>query len=102
MARANRKCFLCGNEYRYCPTCSEDRDKPSWYGMFCSEACKELNTILSENNFGRLSDEDASEKIKRMKLPAITIKENRARIDELLAVRRKPAKRFRPEAEFSE
>lgn len=102
MAKANRTCFICGNGYHYCPTCSEDRDKPSWYNMFCSEECKDINYILSENNFKRLSNEDAGELLKQIKMPKITIEENRKRVEELLAIKRKPVKKVKPETYISE
>ena len=101
MAKENRTCFLCGNGYHYCPNCSADRDKPSWYNMFCSEECHEINHILCENNFKRLSDEDAGEQLKKIKIPPIVIVENRERIDNLLAIRRKVTKK-KPEPHISE
>ena len=102
MAKENRKCFLCGKGYHYCPNCAADRDKPSWYNMFCSEECHELNDILCANNFKRLSDEDACEKIKNIKVPRIAIEENRKKIEELLSVRKKAAKKVKPEPHISE
>ena len=43
MARKiNRKCCVCGNEYTYCPSCGEDRDKQTWMNSFCSENCKQI------------------------------------------------------------
>ena len=43
MARKiNKKCCVCGNEYTYCPSCGEDRDKPTWMNSFCSENCKQI------------------------------------------------------------
>lgn len=97
MAKANRKCFLCGNDYHYCPTCSADRGKPSWYNMFCSQVCKDLNDILVENTFERLSNEDAGEKLRGIELPEIKIEENKVRIDELLAAKKKPIKKSKNE-----
>lgn len=38
----NRICVCCSTEYRYCNSCSEDKTKPSWYSIYCSENCKKL------------------------------------------------------------
>ena len=37
-----RKCIVCGEAYSYCPRCGEDLNKPSWYGIFCSDNCREI------------------------------------------------------------
>lgn len=43
MAKANRKCVVCGEEYFYCSTnCTESKGKPSWMMSFCSENCKKV------------------------------------------------------------
>ena len=91
MANNNRTCYLCGRAYSYCPNCEADRDKPSWYDMWCSETCKEINAILQNNNFGRLTDEAAAEKLSKIELPDIQIRENAVRISKLLAERKKAA-----------
>ena len=89
MARSNRTCFICGKSYRYCPTCAEDRNKPGWYNMFCSEVCNELNHILTENNFGRINDEDAGEMLGKLQLPEFEHVDTKQKIDELMAVKKK-------------
>lgn len=96
MARANRICYMCNKSYHYCPTCAEDRNKPSWYNMFCSEVCKDLNDILSENNFGRISNEDASELLKKICIPEIDNPDNKRKIEELLTYKKKPVKKVKP------
>ena len=37
-----RTCFCCGKEYRYCPNCDADKNKPSWYFIFDSENCRTI------------------------------------------------------------
>lgn len=55
----NRTCFCCGNKYSYCPSCANDASKPSWYLMFCNEECKDVNTILSQLTYKKISTKDA-------------------------------------------
>lgn len=52
MARRNRECYLCGQDYKYCPTCSQDKNKPSWMSEFHSENCKNIFQICTEFNLG--------------------------------------------------
>ena len=61
-----RTCFICGNDYDYCPTCDRDRLKPSWYALFCCDSCHELNSVLSANTSGRLSLAEAQMKLKQL------------------------------------
>ena len=37
-----RSCLLCGKEYKFCPTCGEDRYAPVWKNTFCSEDCSRI------------------------------------------------------------
>lgn len=62
----NRTCFICGNKYDYCPTCDRDRLKPSWYALFCSNTCYEINKILSQNTVGKLSILEAQKELKNI------------------------------------
>lgn len=55
----NRTCFCCGNKYSYCPSCANDVNKPSWYLMFCSEECKEVNATLSQYTYKKINIKDA-------------------------------------------
>lgn len=82
----NRTCFICGNKYSYCPSCERDKMKPSWYSLFCGDICKEINSILSANTAKKMSDKEASEKIKNINASKMSIKNDlvKSRIDELL------------------
>ena len=42
MARRQRTCYLCGDKYEYCPTCTQDKFKPTWMVEFHSENCKNI------------------------------------------------------------
>lgn len=37
MRKINRKCVICGKDYSYCVSCSEDMNKPTWMTSFCCE-----------------------------------------------------------------
>ncbi len=54
-----RKCVLCGNEYEYCPNCTKDRNKPTWYKLFDCENCHGIFNALNDYNFNLITKEDA-------------------------------------------
>lgn len=70
---ANRTCYLCGKKYSYCNTCNSDAHKPSWYAMWDSEECKELDDILVRHTMNKLSTEEARKAIKEKKLENVKI-----------------------------
>lgn len=59
MGRRTRECLLCGTKYEYCPTCSQDRMKPTWMSEFHSESCKNIFNICTSFNLQLLSKEEA-------------------------------------------
>ena len=61
MARRDRQCYLCGQHYKYCPTCSEDRMKPAFMAEFHSENCKHIFEICTNFNLGLKSKLEAQE-----------------------------------------
>lgn len=71
MSKNNRVCFLCGQNYHYCPTCYPDTNKPSWYAMWCSEECKKLDNILAAHTMKHITTKEAKEKIEELKLKDI-------------------------------
>ena len=52
MAVRTRECYLCGEKYNYCSTCSQDRLKPAWMVDFHSESCKNIFQICTDFNLG--------------------------------------------------
>ena len=66
MAKANRTCFFCGRGYNYCPTCRDDIKKPSWYSIWCSEQCKNLDNIVAAHRGGKITTEEAQKRIKEL------------------------------------
>ena len=61
MARRQRKCYLCGESYKYCSTCSQDRVKPAWMSEFHSESCMRIFDICTRYNMGLMSQVEAQE-----------------------------------------
>lgn len=52
MAKRDRRCVVCGGKYQYCPTCSQDRNKPLWMNEFDTESCKDIFQICTDFNVG--------------------------------------------------
>lgn len=64
MGRRNRECYLCGKDYQYCSTCSQDRMKPVWMSEFHSENCKNIFNICTRFNMGMMSKTEAQTALK--------------------------------------
>ena len=64
MARRQRECYLCGHDYKYCSSCSQDRMKPAWMAEFHSESCKNIFDICTRFNMGLMSKNEAQEALK--------------------------------------
>lgn len=61
MARKQRECYLCGTNYEYCPTCSQDKMKPAYMAEFHSENCKNIFDICTRFNMNLMSKIEAQE-----------------------------------------
>lgn len=59
MARRQRECYLCGKNYEFCGSCSQDRMKPSWMAEFHSESCKNIFDICTRFNLKMMSKTEA-------------------------------------------
>ena len=59
MGRRNRECYLCGQKYEYCPSCSQDQLKPAWMAEFHNIDCKNIFDICTRFNMSLLTKEDA-------------------------------------------
>ena len=68
MGRRDRSCICCQARYQYCPTCGNDRMKPTWMAEFCEESCKELWTVATKFNMQMLTKEEAKEAISALEL----------------------------------
>lgn len=65
MGRKSRECYLCKESYKYCPTCSNDRVKPSWMAEFHSENCKDIFDICTRFNMELFTKEEAKSAIEK-------------------------------------
>lgn len=61
MGRRSRSCYLCGTDYQYCPTCSQDRMKPAWMAEFHEENCKNIFDICTRFNMKLMSKLEAQD-----------------------------------------
>ena len=68
MGKRNRECYLCGADYQYCPTCSQDRMKPSWMAEFHDENCKNIFDICTRFNMGLMSKAEAMDALEKCDL----------------------------------
>ena len=59
MANLNRTCCLCGIKYSYCPSCTTDRNKPSWMTVFCSENCRNIYNTTTKYGMNKISVDEA-------------------------------------------
>lgn len=60
-----RKCNICGREYRYCPRCDEFKDMPTWMLEFDDENCRKIYyDIVNPFAFKHISKAEASERLK--------------------------------------
>ena len=59
MGKRSRECYLCGEKYNFCPTCSQDRMKPAWMAEFHSENCKNIFDICTRFNMQLMSKTEA-------------------------------------------
>lgn len=57
----NRTCYLCGRDYQYCPSCTEDRYRPAFMSAYCSQDCADIFDICTRYNMGVVTKEDAKE-----------------------------------------
>ena len=42
MANNNKKCLLCGTEFKFCPTCQQKSSADAWKNIFDSENCRKI------------------------------------------------------------
>ncbi len=63
-----RTCSVCRSFYSYCPHCSEDKSKPTWYFAFCGENCKDIYDVTSKYENGQIDANSAKKKIDKLDL----------------------------------
>lgn len=57
MAKKNKVCLTCGEQYSYCSNCH--RKDPVWMNEFHAENCKNIFQICTDFNFGILTKAEA-------------------------------------------
>ena len=74
MAKPNRVCKVCGKAYFFCPNCDENYayPKPSWFGMFESEQCKDIFNLLTKYFFKDVTPSEARKILDTFDLTDIT------------------------------
>lgn len=89
MAKLNRVCCVCKQQYKYCPTCAVDAKKPTWMAVFCCENCKNLYDVINDYRYGKISKEEALNKLNTLDLSSTDdLPENfKKMLNEILAVK---------------
>ena len=64
----NRTCIICGEKYHYCPNCSEDSKKPTWYFIFNNQNCHDIYEVCTAYLDEEISIKEAYEKISKLDL----------------------------------
>lgn len=59
-----RTCLLCQAQYKYCPYCAEDADKPKWMLLFHDENCANIFDALQRHEQNFYTDEEAIKHLK--------------------------------------
>lgn len=68
MERKLRTCACCGTEYKFCPKCNEDKNKPLFYFTFCSENCNGIYGVASRFENGSIDIECAKTQLEKLDL----------------------------------
>lgn len=64
----NKKCMVCGREYKYCYSCPSSLNNPSWMMLFDKKECREIFNILSMESQKKITKEEAIEKLNQYDL----------------------------------
>ena len=70
MAKVNRKCYTCGKEYYYCPTCPSETKKETFYNMFHCERCSKIFKTLTDETFKHLTTAQCKEELLKLNVSA--------------------------------
>ena len=57
MAKANRTCIVCGEQYHYCNNCHVE--EPAWRTIFHDENCKTIFETINQKYFEHISEDEA-------------------------------------------
>lgn len=59
-----RKCIVCGAEYKYCSRCSQYNSEETWRYLYCSKNCRKIYKAFSSVKGGSMSKEEAKKEFK--------------------------------------
>ena len=78
--------------------------RPSWYTLFCSDQCKQIDDILSKHTYKRITDIKAAKDLLALGADTMNIEDPviREHIDTILVVSTKKAKGTREHAKTQE
>ena len=62
MANNNKKCLLCGKEFKFCPTCQQKSAADAWKNIFDKEECRTIFHLACDYAQGEV-DADTAKKI---------------------------------------
>lgn len=68
-----RQCIFCGNEYEYCPHCSNSNKYPNWMFNFDTEKCHDLYEVVAGYNMGIKTIEDVKSALDKYEVTDYTI-----------------------------
>ena len=68
MERKLRRCAVCGTEYKFCPRCNEDKDKPLYHYTFCSKNCRDIYSVISDYEDKEITAKEAFEILSELDL----------------------------------
>lgn len=102
MANHERKCVICGKEYRYCPRCSEYKNMERWHINYCSEKCRDIFNVLNPYAFKHIDLETAKEKLEKIGVNKDTVLfgEYNGILDEIYGRNKKPERNEPKKVEF--
>ena len=95
MNKKNRVCKVCGEEYSFCPTCSNVPATEKYRTMFCSKNCRDVFHVLSRYIVKDVNKYEAKEILSSLDLS----RQNRfseqikADIDKIMGINKKSFKK---------
>lgn len=95
----NKICIICKTPYHYCPSCSSDNDKPSWYAIFDGDNCYEIYNICTAYRDEKIDKKNAYEKIKKCDLSKLDdfAESTKAQIKDIMSYREEVFEKKYPE-----
>lgn len=86
MAKTNRTCVICRQNYYFCPRCTRDADKPTWYFIFDGQNCHDIYEVCTQYRDKEIDAETAYELISKLDLSKIEnfAESTRLQIEEII------------------